>query len=210
MIIGVPAKTAEGERRVALVPESVARLIAQGFVVQVGAGAGEGAWISDDDYRRAGAKIETSAECLLGTATARKQSWCVTFLDCYVLKTKKILVSLTVLICIWNAAAKIQQLEAQTSPYLSFKFLGVSEGKSPRDAITLKTAERAQFQIQYVTSAPYRATKGVHYGPLSLDAINQHPDFFKERPGPTVSLEVKRIGPNEGQLLPSILLGRRL
>lgn len=41
MIIGVPAETAEGERRVTLVPESVARLIAQGFVVQVGAGTGE-------------------------------------------------------------------------------------------------------------------------------------------------------------------------
>ena len=67
MIIGVPAEMAEGERRVALVPESVARLIAHGFAVQVGAGAGEGPWISDDDYRRAGAKIETSAESLLGT-----------------------------------------------------------------------------------------------------------------------------------------------
>ena len=49
MIIGVPAETAEGERRVALVPESVARLIAQGFAVQVGAGAGEAAWTSDND-----------------------------------------------------------------------------------------------------------------------------------------------------------------
>ncbi|HEX5020230.1 MAG TPA: NAD(P)(+) transhydrogenase (Re/Si-specific) subunit alpha, partial [Candidatus Binatia bacterium] len=66
MIIGVSAETAEGERRVALVPESVARLIAQGFAVCVGAGAGEGAWISDDEYRRAGAKIETSTESLLG------------------------------------------------------------------------------------------------------------------------------------------------
>lgn len=66
MIIGVSAETAEGERRVALVPESVARLIAQGFAVCVGAGGGEGAWVSDDDYRRAGAKIETSTESLLG------------------------------------------------------------------------------------------------------------------------------------------------
>ena len=58
MIIGVPAETAEGERPVALVPESVARLIAHGFAVSVAAGAGERAWISDDEYRRAGAKIE--------------------------------------------------------------------------------------------------------------------------------------------------------
>jgi len=65
MIIGVPAETAEGERRVALVPESVARLIAQGFAVQVGAGAGEAAWASDNDYRRAGATIEAPVAALL-------------------------------------------------------------------------------------------------------------------------------------------------
>jgi NAD(P) transhydrogenase subunit alpha len=68
MIIGVPAETAEGERRVALVPESVTRLIARGFEVHVGAGAGAGAWISDDDYRRAGGKIEVSTDAVLGAA----------------------------------------------------------------------------------------------------------------------------------------------
>ena len=58
------------------------------------------------------------------------------------------------------------------------------------------------FQVQYVTSAPYRATEGVHYGPLSIRAINQHPDFFKDRPGPTVSLRVTRAGPNQREALP--------
>jgi hypothetical protein len=121
------------------------------------------------------------------------------------LKSKKTLVCAT-LICIWNAGtkSKASQPETQTSPYLSFKFPGGSDqnGKSASDAITLKRAERSHFQIQYVTNAPYRAAKGVHYSPLSIRAVNQHPDFFKERPGPTVSLEVTRVGPNEREVLP--------
>ncbi|HEU4344737.1 MAG TPA: hypothetical protein VFU31_24545 [Candidatus Binatia bacterium] len=119
---------------------------------------------------------------------------------------KKTLVCATVLICIWNAGTQIKAArpEAQTAPYLSFKFPGVSDqkGKSASDAITLKRAERCHFQIQYVTQTPYRPGKGVNYGPLSIQAINQHPDFFKERPGPTVSLEVTPAGANERALLP--------
>jgi hypothetical protein len=119
---------------------------------------------------------------------------------------KKTLVSATVLICVWNVGThfKAAQLGAQTTPYLSFKFPDVSDhkGKSASDAISLKRAERCHFQIQYVTNAPYRPTKNVNYGPLSIKALNQHPDFFKERPGPTVSLEVTLAGANEREVLP--------
>ena len=65
MILGVPNEKSDGERRVALVPESVARLAAKGIEVRVEAGAGEAVYISDDDYRRAGAKIETSNQAFL-------------------------------------------------------------------------------------------------------------------------------------------------
>lgn len=67
MIIGVPAEKSDGERRVALVPETVARLAAKGIEVHVEAGAGRASYLRDDDYRRAGAKIEASAQALLGT-----------------------------------------------------------------------------------------------------------------------------------------------
>jgi H+-translocating NAD(P) transhydrogenase subunit alpha len=67
MIIGVPAETAKTERRVALVPETVARLVATGIDVRVEVSAGRATYISDEDYRRAGAKIEASAQALLGT-----------------------------------------------------------------------------------------------------------------------------------------------
>ena len=53
MRLGVPRETAAGERRVALVPESLARL--RGVEVVVEAGAGETAAFPDDAYRDAGA-----------------------------------------------------------------------------------------------------------------------------------------------------------
>lgn len=119
---------------------------------------------------------------------------------------KKTFVGATVLIALWHVGTNIKAAQpvAQTSSYLAFKFRGVSDrkGQSASGAITIKRAERAHFQIQYVTNAPYRAGRGVDYGPLSIRAVNQHPDFFKERPGPTVSLEVTRVDPNQRELLP--------
>ena len=53
----VPAELRPGERRVALVPESVGRLTALGVRVSVQAGAGVEANYPDDDYRDAGAQV---------------------------------------------------------------------------------------------------------------------------------------------------------
>ncbi|MCX9193561.1 NAD(P)(+) transhydrogenase (Re/Si-specific) subunit alpha [Carbonactinospora thermoautotrophica] len=55
--VGVPAETRSGERRVALVPEVVPRLLDAGLEVYVQSGAGRHAYASDEDYRAAGAKI---------------------------------------------------------------------------------------------------------------------------------------------------------
>ena len=52
MKIGVPKETAEGERRVALVPDVVKALTAKGIEVVVEPGAGEGASHGDDEYTR--------------------------------------------------------------------------------------------------------------------------------------------------------------
>ena len=57
MRVGVPAETQSGERRVALVPDAVARLLAAGLEVVVEAGAGQHAFAADDAYREAGAKV---------------------------------------------------------------------------------------------------------------------------------------------------------
>ncbi len=55
--VGVPAETRAGERRVALVPEAVPRLLDAGLEVYVQSGAGRYAYASDEDYRAVGAKV---------------------------------------------------------------------------------------------------------------------------------------------------------
>jgi proton-translocating NAD(P)+ transhydrogenase subunit alpha len=57
MRVGVPRETAAGERRVALVPDAVARLRPIGIEVVVETGAGDAAAFADDEYREAGAAI---------------------------------------------------------------------------------------------------------------------------------------------------------
>jgi H+-translocating NAD(P) transhydrogenase subunit alpha len=57
MQLGVPKETAEGERRVALVPEVVKRLTGKGVDVVVEPGAGQGALIPDALFAEAGATI---------------------------------------------------------------------------------------------------------------------------------------------------------
>jgi proton-translocating NAD(P)+ transhydrogenase subunit alpha len=57
MRVGVPKERAAGERRVALVPELVDRLIAEGFEVLVERGAGDAASSPDAAYEEAGAGV---------------------------------------------------------------------------------------------------------------------------------------------------------
>jgi len=57
MTIGVPKETAQGERRVALVPDVVRKLVAKDLEVRVEPGAGEAALIPDRAFEEAGATM---------------------------------------------------------------------------------------------------------------------------------------------------------
>jgi len=57
LFIGIPKETSFQERRVALVPEAVSLLVANGHRVKVETKSGEGASFSDNDYSEAGAEI---------------------------------------------------------------------------------------------------------------------------------------------------------
>ncbi len=59
--IGVPRETAEGEQRVGLVPETVTRLVRDGFEVVVESGAGRG-YNLDANYEEAGARVVPEAD----------------------------------------------------------------------------------------------------------------------------------------------------
>jgi NAD(P) transhydrogenase subunit alpha len=61
MQIGVPKESVAGERRVALVPEVVRKLVAQGHEILVEREAGAEAMIPDEQYEDAGAKLTDAA-----------------------------------------------------------------------------------------------------------------------------------------------------
>ncbi len=57
LVIGVPREIMKGERRVAAMPDTVNKMVAEGATVLVEKGAGEGSYFHDDEYAAAGAKI---------------------------------------------------------------------------------------------------------------------------------------------------------
>lgn len=61
MIIGIPKEIMHGEGRVAAIPETVAKLKADGFEVLVENSAGECAFFSDEEYAAAGAEMVAEA-----------------------------------------------------------------------------------------------------------------------------------------------------
>jgi NAD(P) transhydrogenase subunit alpha len=65
-VVAVAKSSAPGERRVAVVPESVARLTALGFGVSVESDAGAAAWFANSSYAEAGADIVSAEEVYAG------------------------------------------------------------------------------------------------------------------------------------------------
>jgi NAD(P) transhydrogenase subunit alpha len=68
MIIAVPSETAPGEHRVALTPESSARLVKAGHEVRIQAGAGTSAGFPDSTYAGGGALIVEHSALFVGAA----------------------------------------------------------------------------------------------------------------------------------------------
>ena len=68
MKVAIPKERAPDERRVALVPDTAAKLKAAALEVSVESGAGAGAYIPDEAYEAAGVKVVKTAESLLEDA----------------------------------------------------------------------------------------------------------------------------------------------
>lgn len=64
MRIGIPKEISEDERRVAIVPKMVTRLINDGHEILIGVAAGKGAYFSDTEYEQAGADIVKDSHLL--------------------------------------------------------------------------------------------------------------------------------------------------
>ena len=70
MNVAIPKERAPDEHRVALVPDTATKLIAAKLDVSVEAGAGEGAFISDQAYEQSGARVVVGEAELLNRADA--------------------------------------------------------------------------------------------------------------------------------------------
>jgi proton-translocating NAD(P)+ transhydrogenase subunit alpha len=70
MRIFVPREIAESESRVALVPETVSRLVQSGLALDIESGAGERAYFLDEGYRAAGATLVTDVRAAYAGADA--------------------------------------------------------------------------------------------------------------------------------------------
>jgi NAD(P) transhydrogenase subunit alpha len=68
MLVGIPKEVLPGERRVAAIPETVAKYLKMGFEVAVEPGAGAGIFVSDEEYKKAGARIVADVEELFAKA----------------------------------------------------------------------------------------------------------------------------------------------
>ena len=73
MILGIPKESAAGEHRVALIPESVARLVKAGVSVRVERGAGLAAGFPDSAYEAAGATLGDAAAALAADLVCKVQ-----------------------------------------------------------------------------------------------------------------------------------------
>lgn len=62
VVVGIPREIMPGERRVSATPETVAKMVADGYKVIVEKTAGEGAFYSDDEYAKAGAQLVNGAK----------------------------------------------------------------------------------------------------------------------------------------------------
>jgi len=68
MIIGVPKEIKNNENRVALTPAGAQELTKRGHTVNIQASAGEGSGFVDQEYVKAGAKIQSTAESIFASA----------------------------------------------------------------------------------------------------------------------------------------------
>ncbi|MEJ2169299.1 MAG: Re/Si-specific NAD(P)(+) transhydrogenase subunit alpha [Desulfobacterales bacterium] len=68
MIIAVPREVHEGENRVALIPDHVAKLVKAGAEVAIEPGLGQTLRIADDEYTNAGASVTADRSALLQKA----------------------------------------------------------------------------------------------------------------------------------------------
>jgi NAD(P) transhydrogenase subunit alpha len=94
MRLAVPKESTPGETRVAIMPETIKRMVAKKVDVSVETHAGERSFVRDEDYRAAGATVETSPDEMYAKSDLVIQIHAPTMAQIGKLKEGSILISL--------------------------------------------------------------------------------------------------------------------
>jgi alanine dehydrogenase len=164
LTIGIPKEDSFNENRIALTPEAVAVIVANGHEVNVETKAGEGANFSDNDYSEAGAKILYDKKSVFDSGIIVKSAP-VSDSDCEFLRPNQYVIS-----PIHLAIMKREILEKMMSKKitaLSFENLKDAGGHNPIVRSMSEIAGSAVMLIagQYLSSA--NDGKGVLVGGIS-------------------------------------------
>lgn len=110
MKVGVPREIADGEKRVALTPETAGRIQKLGYSLQIESGAGAGANFSDDAYREAGVEVLPDAAAVWSSSDIVMKVQGPTEAEAGMLQEGKTLISF-----VWPAQNEglVQKLSAQ-------------------------------------------------------------------------------------------------
>ncbi len=130
MIVGVPKESAPGERRVALVPELVARLTKAGLGVIVESGAGAAAGFLDSSYIDVGARVESE---VLDRADILLKVQPPTIVEVEKMKADAILISF---LQPYTSTAEIQALAACRITSFSMELMPRITRAQPMDALS--------------------------------------------------------------------------
>jgi alanine dehydrogenase len=164
LLIGIPKETSFNENRIALTPEAVGVLIANGHEVCIEADAGRGANYSDKDYSEAGAKIVYDKKAIFDCPVIVKSAP-VSEEDCELLRPNTYIIS-----PIHLAVMKKEILEKMIDKRvtaLSFENLKDDSGHNPIVRSMSEIAGSAVMLVagQYLSNANHG--KGVLVGGIS-------------------------------------------
>ena len=164
LTIGIPREDSFNENRIALTPEAVGVIVANGHEVNVETGAGEGANYSDKDYCEAGAKISLDKKSVFESEIIVKSAP-VSESDCEFLRPNQYVISPIHLAVMKREILEKMMLKKITA--LSFENLKDAGGHNPIVRSMSEIAGSAVMLIagQYLSSA--NDGRGVLVGGIS-------------------------------------------
>jgi len=164
MCIGIPKETSFNENRIALTPEAVGVIIANGHSVFIETNAGVGANYADKDYSEAGAKIVMEKKAIFDCDVIVKSAP-VSEEDCELLKPNQYIISPIHLAVMKKAI--LEKMMNKKITALSFENLKDASGHNPIVRSMSEIAGSAVMLIagQYLSNA--NNGKGVLVGGIS-------------------------------------------